>query len=934
VKTINSYCKPLLVVLLLIVSGSAFSQNGSLKGTVTDDSGAPLMDVNIAVPRLEKGATTDWDGNFEIEGIPAGTYTIFINLIGYKADTLRNFVINPGAPTVLNRSLKKSGTEDVIELDIAVVGSKKTDTEEAVIEEIKQEEEVVTGFSGNTISKGPDRDASQVVRRIPGVTLIENRFVMIRGLSQRYNTVMLNNAITPSSEVDIKAFSFDILQSSVIDRLLVYKSGSPDLPGDFAGGVIKVFTKNIPDSSFVSLGISLGYRTGTTFNEFKRSERYFSDYFGFGASQRNLPDDFSENLRKTTPAENTAAGKSLPSFYNLTNSTALPDLRLNFNMGSRWEKNGKILGTITGVSYTNANQYQRIFRYRYEAYNKEMQRSDTTFRYVDASYSNGVRLGVVHNWALVAGKSRLDFKNIFTQTGIRETTIREGVVFPSGIDVRNYSFRHEARSIYSGQLNGDHDLTDNLKFSWTTGLSYTNRQEPDYRRMRTTRNMGTADTFVVVIPPGASTFDLGRFYSKLNETVYMASGNLEKFFGKSDDAKKRYAVRTGFYTERKDRDFSARWFSYTRGSQFNGAIQQLPPDQILKDENINAVTGFRLSEGTDPSDRYRASNTLLAGYLGTSLPFTEKYNLSGGLRVEHNIQDLESGRVGGQPVSVNNPVTSFLPSVSSNYSFNEKNLVRIAYSKTINRPEFRELSPFSYYDFNNDVNIRGNDSLKNCNIHNVDVRYELYPSAEELISFGLFYKRFINPVERYIEVGSSNIIYSFRNADYANSLGAELEVRKNLAFIDSSSIFRNLSVFLNASLIRSYVNLGSSTEAQASDRPMEGQSPYIVNFGLYYADDNGFQFNLLYNIYGRRIFAIGNYQNPTIYEMPRNLLDVTISKKITEKMEVRFTAQDILNARFRLIQDSDENRKINSADEPILSAKRGVYTTIGFNYKF
>jgi outer membrane receptor protein involved in Fe transport len=301
------------------------------------------------------------------------------------------------------------------------------------------------------------------------------------------------------------------------------------------------------------------------------------------------------------------------------------------------------------------------------------------------------------------------------------------------------------------------------------------------------------------------------------------------------------------------------------------------------------------------------------------------------------VQELYSKRYTGSPVNVHNPILRLLPSVNFSYNFTTKSLVRLAYAKTLNRPEFRELAPFSYYDFNTNTVLFGNDSLLTPDIHNVDVRYEFYPSVGEMITLGGFYKRFVNPIEMFFVPGTGSggtRNFTFGNASYATSIGAELEIRKSLQSYFTTGFFSRLNVVANASYIVSNVELGPRAVGQNNNRPMMGQSPYIINTGLYYENtDAKLQVNLLYNVIGRRLFAVGTYGTPDIYEMQRNVVDLTIGKGFGEHFELRLSIQDILNQPVSLIQDANLDTKLNSKDEQVLKYKPGQYITLGINYK-
>ena len=923
-----------LLFTLLFLATAAFAQLGTLKGKITDTaSGEAVIGAAVFITGTNKVTTTDLDGNYSLQLAP-GIYSIKVSLVSYKPANQENIKITAGQTTVMN--LKVEEAAQSLET-VTVVATRQTNSDISLINDIRQSEVVVSGMSGQQIAKSMDRDAAQVVKRIPGVTIQGNRFIMVRGLSERYNTVLLNDALTPSSEVDARAFSFDILPTSVIDRILIFKSASPELPGDFAGGAIKIYTKNFNEENLTSVSLSSSYRSNTTFRNFYNSAGSRTDFLGFDDGTRSLPGNFPGKLSSSNLAQNAEFGRQLQNNWLPSQSTASPDLRVSLGI-SRKMNLGKVrVSNISSISYSNTRQFAAIDRNTYQEYNPATQRAEAETSTRDLQSSENIRLGVLHNWAASFNdRNKIEFRNLFNQLGSDQATIRNVRDFANGVERQDYSMRYESRTIYSGQFKGTHqNRNENTTYNWATGYSYVGRQEPDYRRVRTTRDLGSNDDFKVVIPPGPSTLDAGRFFSDLSENTFMASGDIEHKLGKKDStSENRIKLKAGFYGEQKNRDFNARWMSYVRAPGHDYTLDELPLDQIFSPQNISTTGGFNLAEGTNPSDKYEASNTLAAGYISASVPMSTKVNVSGGVRVEHNIRKLSSGTFGGSAIEVNNPITSILPSVNASYNFSKKSLVRAAYGVTVNRPEFREQAPFTYYDFNYNIEIKGNTELQTPVIQNVEMRYEYYPNPTELVSFGVFYKHFKNPIEMYITPSSGNNTYTFVNAAEANSVGVETEIRKSLLDLSERKFIQNTQLILNASYIRSRVNFGNDAVGQASNRPLQGQSPYIINTGLYYQDaDNGWQMSLLYNVIGRRIFMVGNYAEPTVYEMPRNVIDLSVSKTIGN-LEVKLGIQDILNQATRLVQDSDENGKINAKDGSFANFQTGVYSTLGVSYKF
>lgn len=930
----------LFLFLTCLSAHTLYAQHGGVRGNITDDGGEAVMDVNIVIPQLSLGGVTDWEGNFYIPNIPAGKYDIYFNVIGYAADTARQIDIAAGQVLELNRTLKKQGS-DLMDLDIVVVGTKITGTSEAVIEEVKESKEVVTAVSAEQMTKSQDKSAVDVIRRIPGATVVNDRFIMVRGLSQRYNNVLLNGVLAPSTEPDSRAFSMDVIPTRLIDRLLVYKSGAANLPADYAGASIKLYTRSVVPENFINVGLTGGFRNGTTFNTFLKSESGGTDWLGFDDGGRSLPSAFPKDIFRGKIFDPVLLGdiaKSWPDSWSYRTLKANPDFGLSLDLGKKWDSGLIKVSTLTSLSYSNSNVYTKSDFYGYDAFIADSGKSQRQFKYVDERYVQKTAISAISNWRFqLSGKHILEFKNLYNQTGEDEFVLRTGVTGPvedPRFDVRNYALHYTERGLYSGQFSGDHDIKFGNKktdLNWVLGYSNIRRNEPDYRRARTQKVAGTDGPYQVVIPGSATTNDAARFYSDLSENTYSLGTELVTKFAKNDSV--NYELNYGIYTEYKYRDFAARWFSYKRGLNFDEDLTYLPIDQLFTNQNVNGNGGLIVDEGTNFVDSYDANNTLGAGFASFTMPLG-RLNVNVGIRVEAFNQQLNSQKSPTELISVDTTYISPLPILNLAYETGKNSKVRFNYSKSVNRPYFREIAPFAYYDFYNNWDVVGNPDLVMANIHNLDSRYEFYPSASEFIAFGVFYKRFINPIESVIS-GGQNPVFTFVNAESAYNYGAEIEIRKSLQNLSSNKYINNLSLIFNGALIKSEIDLGENAGNQVQKRALQGQSPYTLNTGIYYTTEKeNVSVSVLYNIFGRRIAVVGDNQNNTIYELPRNALDLTVNWTISEKLRASFGINDILNAKYRWYQDTDRDGNISSIDEPWRVYRRGQYATLGFAYKW
>ena len=409
----------LSTIVLLFITIASYAQTGSIKGSLKDaKSNEPMLGTAVRIDGTQIGTQTNMQGEFELSRVPAGVHTVVFSFVGYENKVISNVRVEAGKTTLINTTIAEANTT----LDAVVVrGTKNKGTEVSVITEIKKVEQIAVGISAQQIQKTQDRDASAVVRRVPGVSIQDDRFVIVRGLNERYNTVLLNDAITPSTEVDTKAFSFDLIPSSAIDRMLIFKSGSADLPGEFGGGVIKIYTKTIPDGNSFTAGFSLGHRSNTTFQTATSYKGSSTDFLGFDNGLRGLPSGIPSTGTILSGANTPAvvnAFKTLPSYFNQSTLSVLPDFRGNLGMTRRFNVGNLELATINAINYSLTHQRTpNVEFYRY-AYNADAGNtaSEKEFAYNDNAYAENVRVGVMSNWALIINPAnKIEFRNLFNQ---------------------------------------------------------------------------------------------------------------------------------------------------------------------------------------------------------------------------------------------------------------------------------------------------------------------------------------------------------------------------------------------------------------------------------------------------------------------------------------------------------------------------------------
>jgi len=907
-KSFNSGVLTLLV--FLIISEGLTGQTGTITGTVKDKSNSEaLIGTTVQIDGSTTGTTTDINGQFILKNLKPGSYNIKVSYVSYNTKIIQNINVEKDKTVNIDVELE---TNTVSLGDITVIAVRRTNTEISMITDIKASQFVSTGISGQQISKTLDKDASEVVKRVPGITIMDNRFLIVRGLSQRYNNVWLNNAATPSAEADVKAFSFDIIPSSMIENIMIFKSPAAELPADFSGGFVKISTKNLPEKNGFFLSYGTGISENTTFREFYKPVSSNTDWFGFDNGSRALPSDMPSHLNQYELATNpvireriTAIGRELNNNWLPLRGTAYPDQKFLAGINRKFRIGKTTIGNITAVTYSLSNSSEEIQNTDYSIYDYSMDKPSYLNQFTDQQFSNSARIAVMNNTSVSLGNdTRIEFRNLFNQAGSSRFIQRTGREwYNNGRYIRSDELRYLSRSIYTGQLAGDHSFDKGkTRIEWILGYASSNKKEPDTKRYRYLRDETDENKYMLLFSDQPDLSSQSRMWINLSENTMSA---LINFTRQLDMGGFKPEIKVGLYIENKDRSFHARNFGYAKASLESVFGQTyLPVDQIFTDENINLTTGIKLSEVTALSDSYTAGNNQIAGYLSAKIATGDKINIYAGLRVEKNRQTLSSYKQASSvQVNVDRDTINLFPSANITYNFSDKSLIRAAYGMTVNRPEFREIAPFYYVDFEQNAGIYGAPHIKQAYIHSFDMRYELYPDHGETFNIGVFYKKFINPIEQII-LGNNPTQYSFENVESASSMGIESELRKSLDFIPA---FRNFTAVLNASLIKSHVTFPYGSLSR--NRPLEGQSPYIVNAGLYYqGENNGLMVSALYNIIGKRIVAVGRPSPnqwediPDIYEMPRNVIDLTISKTIGKRFEIKGGIKDILNEKAEYMQ--------------------------------
>ncbi len=924
------------------------NKSSSVTGIVRDDKNFPLSGATITVEKSTKATTTSVNGDYVLNLAP-GTYTIIVSSVGFEGKRITEVLIKQNGQTDLNITLTpKKGTS----LDnVIVTSSAKKETASSLLRTQKNSASMMDGISAETMRKTPDNNIAQSLARVSGVNVQGGKFVTIRGISDRYNNVQINGSSLPSSEPNRRNFSFDIIPSSLVDNVVVNKTASPDLPGEFTGGLVQVNTKDIPSKNFVELSIGTGINTESTNKDFIGFERdknantgkVNKDRLWFGTGRAFDPVKFYNQYNTNDTLATRATSQKIKNRwqFNTYAYTPVQNYQLSGGLAKRF-KNSNSLGAIAAITYRNDQTYENA-----EA------RSPTNFDVINERYKYNTTIGSILNMAYKTKNHRIAWKNLYNKKYTNQVDDRIGFNESQQREKeRRFGDVTLQGKLFQTRLEGDHVFgSKNYKVDWyADDIKYT-REQPDTRYLLNKDLSKSLYDYEFKEPSlnnggvYAAVFEEKRNNAGINFSVpFLIKGEKELVkIGYAFSNRKAEYENTGLRILAKDLNSNlipnnryAPYYTLVTPDKFDNGILYYDPV---------------LSSNSKSGDSYTGTQKLHSFYSMLDFKFLKKFRFTGGVRYENNLVDVSTAKYiltnFGSPTSDTGAVykeNNWLPSTNIIYSLSNKINIRMAYSKTLSRPDFAERAFAEYFEFTDQLFIRGNVGLQLTTVDNYDLRFEYYPSGGEILSFSLFYKDFINAVERDFEVGNPSSTVSYLNRPRANAKGFEIDIRKNLAFIaKESKILKRILASCNFTYLKGQVTTGDSSITQ-QNRPIQGLAPYIINAGIGY-EQRRWGLNLSFNRSGRKILNAGRDIQNTQLENPRSVLDLQLNAKFfKDKMQVRFNAGDILNQHYiiyshsnkqGLLYDDPKGDAFNPESDFLnYKAKRGVNLSMSISYRF
>ncbi|NTX67208.1 TonB-dependent receptor [Myxococcus sp. CA051A] len=866
-----------------------------IHGKVVDEANQEgLIEATVkVVTGAQKQTLTDLDGNYRL-ALPPGKYDLRVFYDVYQGRRITGVIVTEGKATKLDVAL---GADVGAVQEVVVEARADRRAEGALLQERKKAAAVSDAISAQEIARTPDSSASDAVKRVVSATVVDGRYVYLRGLGGRYITTLLNGALLPSPEPDEPSVPLDLFPTSLLANLNVVKSYTADLPGSFGGGALLIETNTYPSQFEFKPRLTFGGDTETT-GQARNTQTGGGgmEFLGFPGGSRRLPSaiptDHALGNGNESLAEQERQWESFNNVWNARSKTALPNIGLSASLGDTLRFDNQRLGYLATVNYGHRENTQ-FTQYSKASYDLE----GNFVSYDDAQTQLGTEVANLSGLASVGYQldrdNELTLFSLFTRGTETRTTTSVGVDSLKGDRYEGSRLQFVVRQLSFNQLRGFHriGLFGDSEVDWQANLSRVDRDEPDTRDSLYSDNLGN--------PSGGMSFpnqaNSGeRFFADLGETSFGGSVNITVPLA---DVR----LKVGGLTQLSFRDFRARRFRYGI-SPSSDVDRFLPPETLFGAEYLG--NGMRIQESTRPdSDAYDASLGVFSGYVTADVKATEALRLVGGLRLESTQQKLTAlNQFTGAEASRNDAdYLDWLPTLNTIYALTPTVNLRAGYSYTLARPTFRELAPFTFYDFVRRRNVSGNPALVQTRIHNADARVEWFTGDNEVLAASVFYKRFLNPIERVVNSAGAGDM-NFENTPAANTYGLELEARTSLGRVTPA--LQPFKVGVNLTLIQSNIDLGSLQGLQTNaERPMQGQSPYVVNVNLgYERPQSGTEVALLYNVYGRRINEVGTDNLPDVYEQPFHRMDLAVTQKLTEAMQLKLTASNLLNSRITFQQ--------------------------------
>lgn len=949
-----------LVLVALSFTSLTAQEKGTVRGKIIDQAtGDPLMFATVAVKELEStGTDTDLDGAYEIS-LPEGTYSLEISYIGYATNTITDVKIVSGEVNILDYVMQSSSEV----LDEIVVVSESIERNEVALLKLQQKShKIQDAISAQSMGRYSSNNAADAIRRTSGTSVMGGRYVIVRGLGDRYSNAQLNGLLLPSTDPYRNSTQLDMIPANMLDNIISSKSFTPDQPGNFTGGSININTKSFPDQFTLQASLSASYNTQSSLrDDFFTHTGGSNDWLGFDDGGRAIDpyntnpdvlDAITKSAYVTARVNDEKAAlldRSADSFnanFGPEEGNSFMDYSVSISAGNQYEVGNNPLGVLFGVNFRKSYDFFK------DAPNNYWELGGASATELSPWYSmtetRGVEnptIGALGALSYKIGKSTklslIGLYNHDTEKSSRSIFGQHpGKLSDSEAFMESSVLNFQERALQSYQFIGEHKFGESgIKLDLGGSLTKVKQLEPDQRLL----------AHKLTINNGENTYEFDRAefgvpyhtWRDLDDQQYLGKADLTIPF--LQEKSKENHIKVGFLYTKKNRTFSD--FAYTLNERSNAAIPYSGDrNTAFSAENMGwlgvdpnsgrNLIGWYWNDEEILSNRnsYTGHEQVTAGYIMGVYDFGGKLKAIGGVRAEQTNIAVASRDTNSMIGNID--TLDILPSLNLVYKLNDRMNLRASYTHTVGRPNMRELAPFSADDFIGGMKISGNPALKSTLVKNYDIRWEFFPNTGELIAISAFYKDFTNPIVKGIPPAAANPEIIFQNVDEAMVYGIELEFRKQLNFI--APMLSNFNLSTNLSLIKSEQDMPEDECSTINEhnpekgciRPFFGQSPFILNTGLNYSnDEKGIDATLALNIFGKRLITQTQATSPDIYEQARPLLDFNLSKRISDNFDFKLSVQNILNTQTL------QTMNFLDVDYTVLQYREGISVSFGISYR-
>lgn len=895
----------LIISLLLLSIGELMSQTGRVRGTLYDGSSGetiPYATIYVESDRTV-GTSTDLDGTFELE-LSAGSHDLTFSYVGYNPTTIQDIKVNENGITVLHPKIEM-GAQTLTEVVVSSI--QMSNTESSLLTLRRKSPNVIDGVSRELFSKSGDGDAGAAIKRVTGVSIVDGKHILVRGLGDRYSKTILNGSDIPGLDPDKNSVQIDLFPTQLIENIMVSKTFLPELPGDFTGGLVNIKTREFPENPTLSISGSIGYNPIMNLNDrFLSYQGSSTDFLGWDNGLRKLPLDKNASIpdpvmkdpalsfmtQKFDPQMDISLGKSpVNQSYSIIYGN-------QYNLGA-----GK-LGIIATANYKNSYKFYQDIEY------------NTYLKYPEKNINNlfsnrSIKGDRGDENVLLSGMAGVNYKLTRSKFGLNWLHIQNGVSSAARLTqitsetnpstLKRTNLEYKQRALDHIRLSGKHNLGENKwEIDWKFSQTRSSIDEPD-NRITAFEMVPRVEDISYELNPSVGA-GVNRIWRNLQEQNY--TGHIDVLYQFDLNSQRTSELKFGFASSLKDRDYTILnyLFRVERSSQIaiNGN-----PDNLFRPENIwdpSARIGTYVKGNFEPANTYQANQMISAGYVMNELPLTKKLKSIYGLRMEHVINRYTGQNNLGDITYDNQEVLDemdFLPSLNLLYEYSDKINLRLSANRTLARPTFKEKSLAQIQDLISGRTFIGNIDLKETRINNFDIRFENYFDWGELFSVSGFYKKLVDPIELIAYSDASPDDVQPRNSSEADVMGVELEIRKKLKFLggfaDQNILGGNLSfirskVKMGTSEYESRVQNARSGETIDKSRPLVDQAPVIANIFLQYTSlEKMLNLNLSYNYQGKQLTIVGIGRNSDVYTLPYHSLNFNARFKIGASNKIRLS---------------------------------------------